>query len=424
MNKRLIAAVLVGSLGGFIFGFDLGALSAATQSLKAQFLLSPWAFGLTISISIWGTVCGSILSGRLADKIDRRTLIAWCAFVYAVGATGIALPIPPSWFLALAMRFLCGIAIGGFTVGCPLYLSEISPVALRGRVVGVFQVQVGVGVIAAFAIGTASAHFAQLASTWKLVLGLGVFPALALLFLVRLLPKVNAPVTAGDSARNSTGFRFQEHVHAQPFFVRGNMRLILLATSIAVFNQLSGVNVLLLYMLQILASGGVDFLLGHRYTVWISGLSLATTMIGTFFVDRVGRRPLLVLGAVGMAGCLIALGLAIPRHFSPATYLWMLVAYNVFFALSQGAVVWVYLSELFPPGLRGAGQGYGSTIHWIANAALISIFPSMQHASSVSFFYIFAAMMVMQIIVIWLWYPETSGTELGSFASAGQGRLH
>jgi SP family arabinose:H+ symporter-like MFS transporter len=207
-------------------------------------------------------------------------------------------------------------------------------------------------------------------------------------------------------------------------FVRGNLRLILLATSVAVFNQLSGVNVLLLYMLEILASAGVNFSLGHRYTVLVSGLSLATTMLGMVFVDRLGRKPLLYLGSFGMAVCLLALGLAIPRHFAAVTYLWILVAYNAFFAISQGTVVWVYLSELFPPGLRGPGQGYGSTVHWIANAILISVFPSVQHASSVKVFYILASMMVLQIAVIRLWYPETRGTALGSFASAQEGGLH
>jgi MFS family permease len=132
-----------------------------------------------------------------------------------------------------------------------------------------------------------------------------------------------------------------------------------------------------------------------------------------------GRKPLLYIGSAGMACCLLFLGAAIPHHLAPLLYVLVLVAYNAFFAFSQGTVVWIYLSELFPPGLRGVGQGYGSSVHWVANAALISIFPSVQHASNVGIFYIFALMMVFQIAVIWLWYPETKGTALGSFVVAG-----
>ena len=183
MNKRLLVAVVVGSLGGFVFGFDLGALSAAAQSLRAQFALSPWAFGLTISASIWGTVGGSILAGRFADRFDRRSLIASCALFYGVAAIGITMPVPSEWLLVLAMRFLCGMATGGFTVGCPLYLSEVAPIAMRGRVVGVFQVQVGAGVIAAFSAGAVCAHLAPPGAAWKWILSLGAVPAGLLLVL-------------------------------------------------------------------------------------------------------------------------------------------------------------------------------------------------------------------------------------------------
>ena len=199
-------------------------------------------------------------------------------------------------------------------------------------------------------------------------------------------------------------------------FRKRNLHLILVATSIALFNQLSGVNILLLYVLDILASAGMDLSVGHTSTVLISFFSLMTTFAGMAFVDRFGRKPLLYLGSAGMAVCLVLLGLAIPRHLGPLRYQFILVTYNAFFAFSQGTVVWVYLSELFPPGLRGVGQGYGSSVHWIANALLVSVFPSLQSVSSVGIFYIFALMMALQIVIVKLWYPETKGTVLGSFA--------
>ncbi len=405
VSKRFVMAVFAGSLGGLVFGFDLGALSAATPGLQQQFGVSPWRFGLTISASIWGTVFGSILAGRFADRLNRKTLIAACGFVYAAAALSLWLPVPSEWLLVLAMRFLNGMAIGGFTVGCPLYLSELAPVAVRGRVVSSFQVMVGLGVLLAFAAGALFATAPQSAAAWKTILSLGAVPALVLIAFAAWMPQPGQ--AEGPSDRKDYG-------HSQhKLFTRKNARVLLLATSIAVFNQLSGVNILLLYMLEILASAGVNLSLGHRYTVLISGLGLGLTLLGMKFVDRLGRKPLLYAGSVGMALCLLALGFEIPRHAVPVLYLSILTAYNAFFAFSQGTVVWVYLSELFPPGLRGAGQGFGSTVHWVSNAVLVSVFPRVQHASSAWIFYMFAGMMVLQILVIRMWYPETRGTALG-----------
>jgi MFS transporter, SP family, arabinose:H+ symporter len=418
LNKRLLTAALVGSFGGFVFGYDLGALSASTQSLRGQLHLSPLLFGLTVSSSLWGTVCGSLLSGRIADRVGRRDLIARCSVLYALAAIGIALPIPSAWILVPVMRFLSGMAIGGFTVACPLYLSEIAPIALRGRLVSLFQVQVGAGVLVAFSLGLAVAHLAATGTQWRWCLGLGAVPAVILLFLLPFIGNVDSRLNPGESG-DKTRLTMSSSTVGKAFgreelFCRKNTRPILLATSIAIFNQLSGVNILLLYLLDILSSAGLGVFLGHTYTVLISFISLATTVLGMAFVDRLGRKPLLLWGSAGMAVCLLCLGLAIPHHLGPLFYLSILVAYNVFFAFSQGTVVWVYLSELFSPGTRGAGQGYGSSVNWIANAILVSIFPIMQHASSVRAFFFFSLAMVLQIGVVSLWYPETRGTALGS----------
>ena len=412
MSKRLLAAAFAASLGGFVFGYDLGALSSATQSLRGQFNLSPPAFGLTISFSLWGTVLGSLLSGRWADRVGRRSLISGCSLLYAIAAIGTTLPVPSEWVFVLAMRFLCGMAIGGFTVGCPLYLSELAPVAMRGRLVSMFQVQVGVGVVVAFSAGSVFAHLKSAENVWRWCLGAGAVPAVVLLLLLLFVSRGEPTVANHTDPQTLSG------ANRERLFCRKNARPLLLATSIAIFNQLSGVNIVLLYMLDILASAGIGFAIGHTYTVLISCLSLATTLVGMAFVDKWGRKPLLFLGSAGMAVCLLCLGFAIPHRYEPLLYLSILVAYNAFFAFSQGTVVWVYLSELFPEGIRGAGQGYGSSVHWITNAILVSVFPIMQHVSSVRIIYFFAIMMALQIAVIWRWYPETRGTALGSFVRA------
>jgi MFS family permease len=349
----------------------------------------------------------------MADRVGRRDLIARCSILYALAAIGIALPVPSVWILVPVMRFLSGMAIGGFTVACPLYLSEIAPIALRGRLVSLFQVQVGAGVLVAFSFGLVVAHLAVTGTQWRWCLGLGAVPAVILLFVLPSIANVDSRLNPGENGDTAVDKAFGR----EELFRRKNIRPILLATSIAIFNQLSGVNILLLYLLDILSSAGLGVFLGHTYTVLISFISLATTVLGMAFVDKLGRKPLLLWGSAGMAVCLLCLGLAIPHHLGPLFYLSILVAYNVFFAFSQGTVVWVYLSELFSPGTRGAGQGYGSSVNWIANAILVSIFPIMQHASSVRAFFFFSLAMVLQIGVISLWYPETRGTALGSAAA-------
>ena len=418
MNKRVTAAALIGSTGGLVFGYDLGALSAVSESVSAKFHLSPALFGLTISFSLWGTVLGSILTGRIADHIERKKLISSCSILYAIAAIGITQPVRSEWILFLAMRFLCGMAIGGLTVVCPLYLAELAPKDLRGRLVGLFQVQVGVGVVIGFSVGLLSARLLDINDVWKWCLGGGVIPASILFLLLLFSPRAaNAYISSQDEIEGRTNRNASSregHPGPERLFRRKYLRPILLATSIAVFNQLSGVNVLLLYMLGILTSAGISLSLGHTYTVLISCFNLGTTLLGIAFVDKVGRKALLFVGSAGMAICFITLGLAIPRHFSPFVYVSILVAYNASFAFPQGTVVWVYLSELFPPGIRGAGQGYGTSIHWIANAILIAIFPIMRRASSIWTFYFFALMMLLQIGVVFIWYPETRGTALDS----------
>ncbi len=428
-----VLAAGVCSLGGLIFGYDLGALSAVAPSLRQAFHLSPMLFGLTIAASLFGTVCGSILAGRIADRIGRNTLIGGCAALYLLAAGTLILPIAASsWGLLLGLRFVCGLTIGGLTVGCPLYLAEIAPRALRGRFVGAFQLQVGTGVLLAFAIGAAATRFAAGSVYWRLCLGLGALPAATLLLLLRYMtpsPRWLASSGRWEDARvaadrlclsdsewrlDSASIRKSGAIQGERLFSRKYRRPLLLATSIAVFNQLSGVNIILFYLLDVLSSAGLTDLLSHRYTVFISGFNLATTILSMACVDRFGRKPPLLIGSFGMAICLISLGLTIPHHMQPICYLILLVAYDGFFAFSQGTIVWIYLSELFPFGVRGAGQGYGTTVHWIANALLVLAFPALQRAAPAHGFYFFAAMMILQIGVILLWYPETKGIALGA----------
>jgi MFS transporter, SP family, arabinose:H+ symporter len=284
LTRHRIAEAFAVSLGGFVFGYDLGAISSATQSLRSDFHLSPAVFGITISFSLWGTVFGSLLAGRFADRTGRRSLIAGCAILYAVAATGTMLPVPSRWAFLLVMRFLCGVAVGGFTVSCPLYLAELAPSEHRGRFVGLFQLQVGAGVVVAFGAGCLFARFGLQGEVWRWCLGAGVVPALILLLGMwmvfgRETLRAEGLGATGNSDISVSRLMPKPSDGRQRLFRRRNLHLILLATSIAIFNQLSGVNIVLFYMLDILSSAGIDLDTGHTYTVLISCLSLGTTLL-------------------------------------------------------------------------------------------------------------------------------------------------
>lgn len=437
--KRTLAAAIC-SLGGMTFGYDLGALSGATQGLLQSFVLSPTSLGLTVSASLWGAVCASLIAGQMADRIGRRGLLAVCAGLYALAAGSLAFLIPIAWGMVLVLRLLSGLAIGGFVVGCPLYLAEIAPRALRGRMVGWFQVQIGTGVVLAFVASDILARTFPVATVWKWGFGIGAVPSVCLLALLRWLPEEPhwlAGQGRWDDARfaadqlglsneewprdgDATVIELPSSSSQERLFRRRYLRPLLLATSVALFNQLCGVNILRIYLLDLLSSTGMGNLLSHTYAVLISCLNLVALVLGMMFVDRLGRRPLLIVGSAGMSLCLLALSLALWARVAAVFYLVVLVTYNTFFAFSQGAAAWVYLSELFPFSVRGKGQGYGALIHWLANASLIWLFPILEHAAPQKSFCLFAFMMVVQIAIILRWYPETKGTRLGAFAEVAE----
>jgi sugar porter (SP) family MFS transporter len=434
-TRNVAAAVC--SLGGTTFGYDLGALSGATNGLTHAFGLSPALLGFTISASLWAAIGASIVAGRLADRLGRRGLIAVCASLYAAAALILAAPIPYPWALVLTLRFIAGISIGGFVVGCPLYLAEIAPVASRGRFVGWFQAQIGAGVVLAFGASALLARVIPEAGAWKWCFGLGAIPSLCLLMLLPRFPEEPHWLAARGRWREAAAqaerlglpqaewpgevdrqIAPREAGSREKLFSPKYLRPLLLATSVALFNQLCGVNILRVYLLDLLAGAGMGHLKSHNYGLLIACLNLVALAIGMNYVDWLGRRPLLIAGSAGMAGCLFALGAIIGRPVSAFFYLAILVGYNTFFAFSQGAVAWAYLSELFPFPVRGKGQGYGAFIHWVANAALIGSFPAVSHAAPRGSFLLLGGLMVLQVVVVLLWYPETKGTRLGAIAEA------
>jgi sugar porter (SP) family MFS transporter len=435
INPRLALSFLAGALCGLLFGYDIGAISSATQWLRAEFALSPSALGVVVSAALWGTIVGSLIAGAIADALDRRNALLIAVLLY--GLSAICTALVSSFDRLLILRFFCGVGIGLLSVVAPMYLAEISPPNLRGRLVGSFQIAVGAGVVVAFAANYDIARHFVYGGAWRWCLGCGAVPALlcgSLLFAASPSPrwlalqrrfaecettlrKLGSADPDADQASLLAAVDTADSWGRQPLFARRNLRPILLAAALAVFNQLSGVNVLLYYVLDIFTNLGSGQLNGRKDAVLVAAMGLAVTLIAVSVMDCAGRKPLLLLGTAGMSMCLALLA-AIHRLGWPA---WSVVAvfvgFNAFFAFSQGTVLWVYLSEIFPLPMRARGQSLGSTVHWISNAVITGSFPVIASYGTSKVFLGFAAMLAAQFLIILVYFPETKRIGLEALAA-------
>lgn len=433
IRKRILAAIII-SLGGIPFGYDLGALSGGTQCLLHRYTLPPAQLGLTVSTSLWGALFTSFFAGYLADRMGRRALLGACAIVFAISTGLLGLPFDFTWKLVVVLRLLSGMTIGGMVVVCPLFLAEIAPRAIRGRLVSWFQMQICVGIVLAFAANAILARTVGAADISKWLFRIGALPPICLLSLLPCVPEEPHCLARRGKwrkAKEATAWfdipfdgllaENCNQLDARPaklpterLFQGKYVRGLFLATSVALFNQLSGVNVLRVYLLDVLANEGIGRIVSHNYAVMISCFNLIFLSLGTALVDWLGRRPLLVIGSAGMSFCMLAMSFAGTPLVEPRSYIFIIIVYNAFFIFSQGAVAWTYLSELFPFSVRGKGQSYGASIHWIVNAALIMTFPVLAARAHQRSFLLFAFAMALQIAVVLLFYPETNGKRLGS----------
>jgi MFS transporter, SP family, arabinose:H+ symporter len=426
----LLKSAVVAALGGLLFGFDTAVISGTTGALSQVFALSSKSLGLTVSIAIWGTVVGAMLAGFPGERFGRRDSLRGLAIFYLVSALGCALAW--SWSSLVVFRFIGGLGIGGSSVLAPMYIAEISPAKWRGRLVGLFQFNVVFGILLAYFSNylIALAHLG--ASEWRWDLGVAAFPAalfFVMLFTIPRSPRWLVKKGRVDEARSvlqMTGDENYEHdlqeivesinveqkQAAEKLFTRKYAFPIFLAVSIGMFNQLSGINAILYYLNDIFAHAGFSRISGNLQAVAIGATNLAFTMIAMSVIDKLGRKTLLLVGSVGTAICLAGVSAIFFTHSHEGLLVWLLVGYIAFFAFSQGAVIWVYLSEVFPNSVRAKGQSLGSFSHWFMNALISAIFPLMAASSGAYPFVFFSVMMVLQFFVVLFVYPETKGLTL------------
>lgn len=431
LNGYLIRSTVVAALGGLLFGFDTAVISGTTSNLTAVFHLSARLLGVTVSSALIGTILGAMFAGIPGDRFGRRDSLRVMAVLYVLSALGCAFAW--DWDALVFFRFIGGLGIGGSSVLGPMYIAEIAPASWRGRLVGVFQFNVVAGILLAYLSNylVGLQHFSMDAE-WRWKLGVAAVPAalfLVLLFAIPRSPRWLVKKQRVDDARRVLQMTGEEnyeqdlreiiasidaeHGHAdEPLFSRKYGLPIFLAVTIGFFNQLSGINAILYYLNDIFASAGFSKVSGDLQAVVVGFTNLIFTVIAMSVIDKVGRKKLLLIGAVGTAACLGGVAAIFSMNRHQELLVWLLVGFIASFAFSQGAVIWVYISEVFPNRVRAKGQSLGSLSHWLMNAAISFAFPTLAAWSKSIPFMFFSAMMVLQFFVVLFIYPETKGVTL------------
>ena len=430
MNRYLLKATLIGSLGGLLFGFDTAVIAGTTQQLTRVFTLTPTALGLTVSIGLAGTVIGALSSGVLGQRIGGRDALRIMALLYTLSALGCAFAW--NWDALMVARFVGGLSIGGSSVLGPVYLAELAPAKWRGRLVGLFQINIVVGILLAYLSNYILTTFGLGASLWRWEFGVAILPSLLFLVLLYGIPRssrwlvttqrneearqvlelMGSPDSEAELKEIIDSIHLDRNVKQESLF-NGRYKLpIFLAVTIGLFNQLSGINAILYYSNYIFASAGFSANSAALQTVGIGLVNLLATLLGMSLIDKLGRKTLLLIGSVGMAFSLAGVAAVFYSRIHQNLLVWLLVSFIVFFAISQGSVIWVYIAEVFPSRVRSKGQSVGSSSHWIMNALIAGLFPYVAARSQAAPFAFFAAMMTLQFLVVLLRYPETKGSSL------------
>jgi MFS transporter, SP family, arabinose:H+ symporter len=431
MNARVFFWSLISALAGFLFGFDTVVISGAEKTIQSLWGLSPGWHGVVMGSALYGTVVGALIGGWPADRFGRKATLLWIGILYFVGAVGSGLATNVGIFIFA--RFIGGLGIGISTVAAPLYISEIAPPKYRGRLGGMFQFNIVFGILIAFVSNALLAGVGE--NAWRWMLGVAAFPSLlyallcfglpesprwllsrrgdresGLKVLQRIQPKASKAEIEAEA--NEIIAASSEKASSGRFWTRRLRKPILLAILIAFFNQLSGINAILYFAPRIFELTGLGAKAALLQSIGIGVTNLIFTLVGLWLIDRLGRRTLLFIGSFGYIASLSLVAWAFfTEHYAIVPV--CIFAFIAAHAVGQGAVIWVFISEIFPNRHRAEGQTLGSFTHWIFAALLTTFFPKMVSAFAPGYvFSFFAFMMVLQLIWVKTMVPETKGVPL------------
>ena len=435
MNSKVIMWSVIMALGGFLFGFDTAVISGAEKAIQVYWSLGPKLHGLTISIAIIGTVFGALFGRIPADALGRKKTLVIIAFIFLFASLGTALA--TNWYLFMALRFIGGLGVGASSVTAPIYISEISPAKSRGRLVILFQLNIVLGILVAFVSNYLIGLYGQsLHDSWRYMLGVMSVPSILFLLLLNLVPESPRWLilhrSNHDEAKrvlkviNAQGFEddYANIINAnaddakdaggENIFTKRYRFPATLAILFAFFNQVSGINAIMYYAPRIFEMTGFSKNDSLLSTTYLGVINLVFTMLAIKFIDTTGRRKLMLIGSFGL---IFTLGLVsysfFTKNFGGYYVTGSLVCFMAFFAFSQGAVIWVFISEIFPNQVRAKGQTLGSGTHWIMAALITFSFPYFAEKLGGGYtFLFFTVMMVLQLIFVWKVMPETKGKSL------------
>ncbi len=423
---------IVAALGGFLFGFDTAVISGVESSIQALWSLDKFAHGFTVASALIGTVIGSLIAGKPAEKFGRKRVLQAIGLLYLL--TSLVTALTDSWLLFVMFRFLGGIGVGASSVVGPMYISEISPAHKRGRLVALFQFNIVSGILIAFLSNYLLFGISD--EAWRWMLGIQAFPALIFFVMVFFIPESprwlvkneqNAEAEKVLSAIGETNVpqalrNIQESLHSAVGTVKESLfngqynKPIMYVVVLAMFNQLSGINAIMYYAPRIFEMTGLAKDTALLQAVSIGVTNMIFTLLAISVIDKFGRKTLLIIGSVGMV---IALGLVTwvfyTRDFDGYAVMFYLVGFIAFFAFSQGAVIWVFMAEIFPNKVREQGQTLGSFTHWIMAVIISWSFPILAESSENGGFYsflLFTVMMALHGFFAWKIIPETKGKSL------------
>ncbi len=430
-SSRLFYWALTSALAGFIFGFDTVVISGAEQRIQELWGLSAGVHGLAMSMALWGTVLGALIGGWPTDRFGRKKTLLWIGVLYFVSAIGSAFA--PEINTFIIARFIGGVGIGISTIAAPLYISEIAPAKKRGQLTGMFQFNIVFGILVAFLSNYLLGGIGE--NAWRWMLGVEAIPALAYTLMCFGIPEsprwlvgVKRDRLAGleilrrirpDDSDERLGEKADEIAQSSgtprektAFWTQRLKAPILLAFLIAFFNQLSGINAVLYFAPRIFSMTGLGEKAALLQSVGIGVTNLVFTFLGLYLIDRLGRRTLLYIGSFGY---IAALGICSWAFFTEnfAIVPLCIFAFIGAHAVGQGAVIWVFISEIFPNSNRAAGQTLGCATHWVFAALLTLFFPKMVELFPAGYvFLFFCVMMVVQLIWVKMMVPETKGVSL------------
>jgi len=432
VNKRLFFWSLTSALAGFLFGFDTVVISGAEQTIQKVWTLSDAQHGLAMSMALWGTVFGSLIGSWPTDKFGRKNTLTFIGILYFVSAVWSGLATEVNSFMIA--RFIGGVGVGISTIAAPLYISEIAPAKNRGLLTGLFQFNIVFGIMVAFLSNFVIGRYVE-QNAWRWMLGVEAFPALIYTVLCFAIPKSPRWMIGHNNDREG-GIKVLALIH--PEFTEGELhgkadeiyaaaheksstggfwsaRLktpITLAFLIAFFNQLSGINAILYFAPRIFELTGLGEKAALLQSIGIGITNLIFTFVGLWLIDKLGRRTLLYIGSFGY---IVSLGLCSLAFYTEnfGVVPVCIFAFIAAHAIGQGAVIWVFISEIFPNRHRAQGQSLGSFTHWIFAALLTSFFPAMVNAFAPgTVFLFFCLMMVLQLVWVKIMVPETKGRPL------------